>query len=125
MVAWPREIALLFGLDAANQNDAEVVTLAARLLLIAAAFQIADGLQAIASGALRGLKDTRLPMILAAIGYWVVGFPIAWAMGLRYGYGAEGIWVGLALSLATAALLLVARFWVLSARAIAAETQGV
>jgi MATE family multidrug resistance protein len=124
MVVWPRDIALLFGLDAANQNDAEVVALAARLLLIAAAFQLADGLQAIASGALRGLKDTRLPMILAAIGYWVVGFPIAWALGLHFGYGAQGVWVGLALSLATAALLLVARFWTLSTRAIAAHPQA-
>jgi MATE family multidrug resistance protein len=114
----------LFGLDAANPNDAAVIDLAVRLLLIAAAFQLADGLQTIASGALRGLKDTRLPMILAAIGYWVVGFPVAWALGLHFGYGAEGVWVGLALSLATAAVLLVTRFWVLSARAIAAHPQA-
>ena len=77
--------------------------------------------KAIASGALRGLKDTRLPMILAAIGYWVVGFPVAWVLGLHTSMGARGIWVGLALSLATAAVLLVGRFWLLSARAISLQ----
>jgi MATE family multidrug resistance protein len=123
MIAVPRQIALLFGLDPTNPNDAGVIDIAVHLLVIGAAFQLVDGLQAIASGALRGLKDTRLPMILAAIGYWLVGFPVAWALGLHTDWGAQGVWVGLALSLATAAIFLVARFWVLSERAIALQAQ--
>ncbi|TAL01595.1 MAG: MATE family efflux transporter [Rhodospirillaceae bacterium] len=121
MVGAPRRIALLFGLNLANPADAEVIALAARLLLIAAAFQLADGLQTIASGILRGLKDTRTPMILAAIGYWIFGFPTAWVLGLHFGFGAIGVWVGLAFSLVMAALMLVSRFWIMSGRAIAAD----
>jgi MATE family multidrug resistance protein len=118
MIAWPREIALLF-LKVSTEGDSQVVELAARLLGFCAAFQVVDGLQAIAAGSLRGLKDTRIPMMLAAFSYWVVGFPTAWGLGLHYGHGAPGIWVGLALSLAVAAVLLVSRFWIMSGRAIA------
>ena len=125
MVAFPRHIALLFGLNPDNPADADVIALASRLLMIGAAFQLADGLQTIAAGALRGLKDTRTPMIMAAIGYWVIGFPIAWGLGVHLGYGAQGVWVGFALSLVMVALMLVSRFWIMSRRARVAEATAV
>jgi MATE family multidrug resistance protein len=104
----------LFGLDASKPEDAEVIALAARLLVICAIFQIADGAQAIALGALRGLKDTRVPMIAATAGYWLVGFPAAYAFGLPLGFGAVGVWWGLALGLFVVAVLLVWRFRLVS-----------
>ncbi len=118
MLAWPREISLLF-LKVSNDGDAQVIDLAVELFFICALFQLVDGLQAIAAGSLRGLKDTRTPMLLAAFSYWGIGFPVAWWLGLHAGHGAPGIWVGLALSLAVAAVMLVTRFWIMSRRAIA------
>jgi MATE family multidrug resistance protein len=110
---------LLF-LKVSNEGDAAVVDRGARLFIICAAFQVVDGLQAIAAGALRGLKDTRVPMMLAGFGYWVIGFPTAWTLGIHLGHGAPGIWVGLAVSLLVVAVMLVTRFWVMSRRAILA-----
>ncbi len=102
----------------------EVIALAARLLTIAAAFQVFDGAQTIAAGALRGLKDTRIPAAIAAFGYWGIGFTIAWFLGVRMGYQAVGIWWGLAAGLASVAVLLSARFWVLSGRLAALPESG-
>jgi MATE family multidrug resistance protein len=87
-----------------------VATLAASYLAIAAIFQIVDATQAVGAGALRGLKDTRWPMIIAAFGYWAVGFPTAAFLGLWAGWRGEGIWLGLALGLAVTAALMVGRF---------------
>ena len=81
-----------------------------------------DGAQTIAAGALRGLKDTRIPAVAASIGYWGIGFTTAWLLGVRMGYGAVGFWWGFAAGLASVAALLTARFWWLSGRMIAAET---
>jgi len=117
MLAWPREISLLF-LKVSNDGDAQVIDLAVELFFICALFQLVDGLQAIAAGSLRGLKDTRTPMLLAAFSYWGIGFPVAWWLGIHAGHGAPGIWVGLALSLFVAAAMLVTRFWIMSRRAI-------
>jgi MATE family multidrug resistance protein len=75
-----------------------------------------DGAQTIAAGALRGLKDTRLPAAAASIGYWAIGFPTAWFFGIHLGQGALGIWWGLAASLAAVAVLLSVRFIWLSDR---------
>lgn len=91
-------------------GEAAVAEGAAALLFIAAVFQIFDGTQTTASGALRGLKDTRAPMVIAAISYWGVGMTAALALGFGAGMGATGIWWGLTLGLATAALLLTTRF---------------
>jgi MATE family, multidrug efflux pump len=92
-------------------NDAAVVAAGATLLRIAALFELFDGLQVVATGALRGLGDTRSPMVAHFIGYWVVGMPVVWVLCFSLGWGAAGIWVGLsaALILIGAALVLVWR----------------
>lgn len=86
-----------------------VIALASSLLMLAAVFQLADGLQAVAAGALRGLKDTRMPMLLTALAYWVVGFPVAWWLGFELGWGPQGLWGGFLAGLSVAAVLLVSR----------------
>jgi MATE family multidrug resistance protein len=91
--------------------DAAVATLAASLLLYAAAFQFPDGVQVLSAGALRGLKDTRVPMVLAALAYWGIGMPVGAGLGLGLGWGPRGMWVGLICGLTVAALLLCTRFW--------------
>lgn len=83
---------------------------AVALLRVAAMFQIADGVQTVAAGALRGLGDTRTPFLLAAFGYWAVGFPAAWFLTLHTSLGAAGAWWGLAVGLITVAALLTKRF---------------
>jgi len=92
------------------------VALAATLLLVGATFFITDGLQAIAAGALRGLKDTRMPLLFAAIGYWVIGFPAAWALAFPADLGAVGVWIGLSIGTTIYAALLILRFRRLSNR---------
>ena len=89
--------------------DAEVAALAARLLLVAAVFQIFDGAQVVGAGALRGLTDVRVPTVITFIAYWLVALPAAYLLGFRAGFGAPGIWAGLAAGLACAAVLLATR----------------
>ena len=96
-------------------DDVAVATLAASLLLYAAAFQFPDGVQVLSAGALRGLGDTRVPMLLAVLAYWGVGMPLGAAMGLGIGgittgWGPRGMWLGLIAGLTVAALLLGWRF---------------
>lgn len=91
--------------------DAGVAALAASLLLYAAAFQFPDGVQVLSAGALRGLKDTRVPMVLAALAYWGIGMPVGAGLGLGLGWGPKGMWVGLIFGLTMAAVLLCGRFW--------------
>jgi MATE family multidrug resistance protein len=102
-------------LDASAPESAEVIRLAISFLVIAALFQVVDGLQVIGASALRGMSDTRVPMLFAAFGYWVVGFPACALLAFPLGLGGQGIWLGLAIGLTTAATLMVARFWRLSA----------
>jgi len=97
-------------LDESKPGSPEVLVLAATLLYVAAAFQIVDGMQAIGAGALRGLNDTRIPMIAAGVGYWIIGFGFAWTLGFAVGWGAVGIWIGLALGLAATAFFFAVRF---------------
>ena len=97
-------------LDAADPANAKAVTVARRLLAIAAIFQIFDGMQSIAVGALRGLKDTRVPMLIGAIGYWGIGFPTGWLLAFPAGLGAPGLWWGLAAGLAAVGMPLAFRF---------------
>jgi MATE family multidrug resistance protein len=94
--------------DPANHG---VAAIAVRLLAIAALFQVVDGAQAIAAGALRGYEDTTVPMFLAALGYWVIGFAGGWLLAFPLGLGAVGLWWGLALGLAVVALLLTVRLY--------------
>ena len=111
-------LVLLLGHDAIvamYTRDAAVATLAATLLLYAAAFQFPDGVQVLSAGALRGLKDTRRPMLLAALAYWGLGMPLGAGLGLGLGgfvtpMGPQGMWLGLIVGLTAAALLLGTRF---------------
>ena len=91
-------------------HDAAVIALASTLLLFAAAFQLSDGVQVVSGAALRGLKDARVPMLLAAFSYWGVGMPLGATLGIGLGWGAPGMWVGLVAGLSFAALLLTWRF---------------
>ncbi|SJZ99891.1 MATE family efflux transporter [Novilysobacter spongiicola] len=86
--------------------DVAVASLAAALLLYAAAFQFPDGLQVLSAGALRGLGDTRMPMLLAGLAYWGIGMPLGAGLGLALGWGPRGMWVGLIAGLVVAAILL-------------------
>ncbi|MBL8688523.1 MAG: MATE family efflux transporter [Rhodospirillaceae bacterium] len=95
-----------------------VATLAATYLGIAAIFQLVDATQAVGAGSLRGLKDTRWPMILAGVGYWLVGFPTAALLGFWVGWRGVGIWIGLALGLAVTAVLMVGRFEALTRKSL-------
>ena len=119
MLLAPVQIALLFNLNPDNAADAEVIALVVRLLLICAFFQVFDGAQTIAAGALRGMKDTRVPALLAGFSYWAIGFPVAWALAFPLAWVPTGVWWGLAVGLAVAAVVLNVRFWRLSARAAA------
>lgn len=93
--------------DAAN---AEVIRLAVSFLAIAGLFQVVDGAQAVASGMLRGLQDTTVPMIYAAIGYWGIGMPLAVLLAFHFGMDGLGIWIGLFAGLLVVAVLLVSRW---------------
>ncbi len=106
----PRAVISLY-LDLSDPVNAEVVTLAVTLLGIAAIFQIFDGVQVSAAGGLRGLKDTRVPMLIGFVSYWLLGLPISAALGFWAGWGATGLWWGFVLGLASAAVLLTTRFY--------------
>ncbi|MBS0631862.1 MAG: MATE family efflux transporter [Verrucomicrobia bacterium] len=90
--------------------DAAVVTLAAQLLVVAALFQFFDGGQVIMAAELRGLTDAKVPALITFVAYWVIALPAAYLVGVRGGYGGVGIWGGLAVGLAFAAVFLTLRF---------------
>jgi MATE family multidrug resistance protein len=95
--------------------NAALVGFALQYLVLAAAFQLVDGLQAVAAGALRGLQDTRVPMWIAIFSYWVPGFGLAVVLGSFTDLAGVGVWIGLATGLAFAAVLLTWR-WMLRER---------
>ncbi|MEQ8494696.1 MAG: MATE family efflux transporter, partial [Gammaproteobacteria bacterium] len=103
-------------------DDAAVAGLAAALFRIAAFLQVGDGVQVAVAFALRGLKDTRVPLVINALNYWGIGFGLAWLLGMTAGLGAHGIWVGLSAALCTAGLFLLLRFRWLTHRLGAALT---
>ena len=105
----PRSVIGLY-LDTADPANADVIPLAATLLGVAAVFQVFDGVQVAAAGALRGLKDTRVPMLIGFFSYWVVGLSAGYVFGFVLGWGATGLWWGLVIGLAMAAMLLSQRF---------------
>ena len=96
-------------IDIASPANRALVEIARRLIVIAALFQVFDGMQVIAVGALRGYRDTLVPMLIAAFGYWGAGFAGGWILAFPLGYGAVGVWWGLALGLAVVAVLLTLR----------------
>ncbi|MBD2598493.1 MATE family efflux transporter [Nostoc spongiaeforme FACHB-130] len=115
LIFWlvPKLIVSLY-LDTNNPNNQDVVNLAIKLLAVAAIFQIVDGIQVTASGALRGLKDTRIPLLIGIFAYWCVGLFMGYALGIWFDYGTIGLWWGLAIGLASAAIVLSWRFRILS-----------
>ena len=109
IVTVPGPFAALF-LDTARADAAEVLSLAAALLMLAAMFQIVDALQAVAAGALRGLNDTALPMVIAGFSYWGLGAGSAVWLAFAAGFETRGIWIGFVIGLTAAAVLLIWRF---------------
>lgn len=109
-LVWPEPLVLVFMQSSEPTRD-QIVAIGVGLLAMAALFQLVDGAQAIALGLLRGVQDTTVPMFIAAISYWVVGMPCSYIFGFVLGYDGIGVWMGLVLGLACAAILLSARFW--------------
>jgi multidrug resistance protein, MATE family len=107
--AFPERIVSLY-IDTTNPKNATVVHLAKQLLGVAAMFQIADGIQVGAAGALRGLKDTRIPLLIGALAYWGIGLTCGYTLGLLLGFGAVGLWWGFVIGLALSATVLTWRF---------------
>ncbi len=103
-------------LDPDEPLRADILVVGSSLLAVAALFQFADAAQVMTLGLLRGVQDTRVPMVIAAISYWGVGVPISYVMGVRWGWGGEGVWMGLVLGLALAGILMSWRFWAKSSR---------
>ncbi|HMI06275.1 MAG TPA: MATE family efflux transporter [Flavobacterium sp.] len=91
-------------------DNNEVIAIAAKLLLVAAVFQISDGIQVVVLGALRGLQDVKIPMYITFVAYWVVGFPISFYLGVFTELKATGVWIGLLAGLTAAAIFLYLRF---------------
>lgn len=89
----------------------QIIAIGVILLAAAALFQVMDAAQVMALGLLRGVQDTKIPMILAAVSYWVIGMPASYILGFVYDFGAAGVWYGLVIGLAVAAAFLMSRFW--------------
>ena len=98
-------------LGADDPHRAAIITTATALLACAALFQLADAMQVMALGLLAGVQDTRVPMVLASVSYWLVGIPASYVLAFPLGFGAVGLWLGLVVGLAMAALTLMTRFW--------------
>jgi MATE family multidrug resistance protein len=109
------DIVRLFLGESTSNADA-TIALASELLLIGSTFFVTDGLQGIAAGALRGLNDTRVPLLFAAISYWLVGFCLAYVLAFHTSLGAPGVWIGLSVGTLVYAVLLVMRFRMLATK---------
>ncbi|MEO2129174.1 MAG: MATE family efflux transporter [Christiangramia sp.] len=104
-------------------DNLEVIGLAAQLLIVAALFQLSDGMQVVILGALRGLQDVKMPTLICFISYWVIGFPVSFYFGRQEQLGSMGIWLGLMAGLTSSALLLYFRFNYLSKKLIRSKQQ--
>ena len=100
------------------KDNNEVIIITSKLLLVAAIFQISDGIQVVVLGALRGLQDVKIPMYITFVAYWVVGFPISYYLAIYTTYKATGIWIGLLAGLTFAAIFLYIRFYILTNKLI-------
>ena len=106
--------------DASNFSDnLQVVSIASKLMIIAAVFQISDSVQVTTLGILRGMQDVKIPMVLTFIAYWLIGFPISFYLSMYAGYASSGIWLGLLAGLTASAIMLFMRFNYLSKKLIA------
>jgi MATE family multidrug resistance protein len=120
----PRPIVGLY-LDLTAPENQPVIAMAVALLGVAAVFQIFDGLQVAAAGALRGLKDTRVPMMIGVLSYWICGLGTGYVLGFSLDLGPLGLWWGLVIGLFVAGMLLTARFhFLLRRRGLAAGGGG-
>ena len=109
-VSVPEPIIALF-LDMEKPESAAILAFGSVLLILAALFQLADGMQVMALGLLRGVKDTRVPMVLATVSYWLIGIPCSYVLAFPLGFGGVGLWLGLVVGLVCAAVSLLWRFW--------------
>jgi MATE family multidrug resistance protein len=109
-LALPEQIIGLF-LDKAKPESAAIIVFGVKLLAMAALFQMADAMQVIALGLLRAIKDTRVPMIAAMVSYWGIGVPMGYVLAFPFGMGGIGLWLGLVIGLAFAAVTMMWRFW--------------
>ena len=100
-----------FFIDPSDPRKPQILAIGTGLLVVAALFQLADGGQVMALGLLRGVQDTRVPMIHAALSYWVLGMPAGYVLGFVLGFGGLGVWAGLILGLSSAGALMMWRFW--------------
>jgi MATE family multidrug resistance protein len=116
LVALGRDALPALFLGSVTPETAATFELTAALLLVGMFFFIADGLQTVAAGALRGLNDTRIPLLFATFSFWVIGFLACWWLAFGVGLGAIGVWVGLSAGVVAYAVLLVSRFHILTAR---------
>jgi MATE family multidrug resistance protein len=115
MSTMPRTILSAF-VDVAAPANANLVAIAVQLFALAALFQVSDGMQTVAAGALRGYRDATVPMLLAAVGYWAIGFLGGWLLAFPLGRGATGMWWGLVLGTTVVAGLLTLRLHRLGAK---------
>lgn len=109
-LVWPEPLVLAFMQEGEPAKD-QILEIGVLLLAMAALFQLVDGAQVIALGLLRGVQDTTVPMVMAAVSYWGIGLPCSYIFGFVLGYEGVGVWLGLVVGLACAAVLLSARFW--------------
>ena len=109
-LAIPETLVSLF-IDPNEPDRAVLLRIGASLIMVAALFQLVDGLQVLALGLLRGVQDTTVPMFMATISYWVIGLPVSYLLAFTLGMGGVGLWLGLVIGLAVAAVLLLWRFW--------------
>lgn len=108
IIIFPEQLAGLY------TDEADILSIAAQLLILAAVFQVSDGLQVSGLAALRGLKDTKIPMYVNFIAYWIIGIPLGYLLGIYLEVGPAGLWFGLIAGLTSAALMHCARFYFLS-----------
>ena len=116
-LTFPEAIISVF-LDRAKPEAAQILAFGTSLLAVAALFHVADSLQVMALGLLRGVKDTRVPMLIAALSYWGIGIPASYLLAFKAGYGGVGLWLGLVIGLSVAAGLLMTRFWMKAPRVV-------
>jgi multidrug resistance protein, MATE family len=109
MVALPESLISLF-IDSADAENRDVIQIGVTFLYIAALFQIFDGAQVVGSGMLRGLQDTRWPMVFAGLGYWAIGIGVGTLLGFQLGWQGVGIWIGLAAGLAVVSVMMLTRW---------------
>jgi len=103
-------------LPALFSNDTEVIGISSSLIVIAAFFQLSDGVQVVGLGALRGIKDVKIPTFITLLAYWIIGLPMSYVFGFTFHLGVQGVWYGLSLGLGIAAVLLFLRFNYVSKR---------